>query len=1168
MRFLLFLASILDLAWVISVHGNVLTYPYISKVVHAQGMSNSVVTVYRDGKKQLVGNLYQLEKKDRVITGDYITARIAIQTNQEITIKESSAITIQGGDAPCPSGLIQLIKGAMFYVGLKVDHEFPFCVESSANGSVKGTEFEVRVTEDRTTIVSVYDGQVDIENDIGRTNVFRGQLAVVATNAPPQVFSVMATNEVQWWLHYPAILDPNELDLAPEEQQLYRGTVDAWKLGNLWGALANLPPNAADSSHSARLLQAAVNLSAARVEQAQNLLIGIGDLAVRDAHRLMIAAIIDPTNSLQVLAQMVERDSSPTWLLGRSYVHQANRKLGKALQDARQATDLSPRHGIGWARRAELEFCQGDIPMTMAALENALRLSPDHAPIHALHGFILAAQNHLEAARLAFEKASSLDPRLPDAWLGLGLLRFRQIDRQAGLELIRQAAFMQPNNALLHGYLGKAFSENFDPLRARIEFERAKTTDPNDPTPWLYSALDLYANNRVNEAIEELEQSIARNDRRAVYRSNLLLDQDRAVRATSLARVFQRAGLDEPAFREAVRAVDDDFTNPSAHLFLADSYNALRDPTRFNLRYETAWLNELLLANLLSPVDAGVFSPGLSQQEYTRLFARDGFRLSSFGEIRGDGQYRQLATQSGIWQGSAYALDLNWQHNDGIRVNNELDRLELFTQIKQQVSQRDTAMLIFKVEDYSSGDNFQYLNPNSARPHYKYQENQLPSTFALWRHEWTPNSQTLLLGGQIQINQIFADKTNSPYYLSLDANNFVSSMTRISTDIDYNNSMATQLGEICHIAKGDEFTLIAGSRFNSGSYRSQSVITANTKSADFAPPFNKTQGSLVMSDQTLEETSDRATVYLYNTWRPLPALSLTAGVNADYLEYPINFRNPPFQDGRTSVSSVLPRGSLIWHLSSRLSLRGMYSESLSGVTLEESYRLEPAQLAGFSQFYRSVIPESLIGATSGQKINTTGLALDARLPDQSYAGIEFRNTRSAVHRSVGAFQIDDAETNGSLVNLPENINYEENAVTITGHRLIGTMVALGGGYSRSYVSFDRRFPTLENVPDYTQPQPQSTVLDTMRFQVVVNFPSRAFSRMTSAWYIHGSNPLSSYPTHQALDLEVGWRFPRQLGEISTGVLNALDSDYRIDPLTATPELPRSRVLFARLRLNF
>jgi len=34
--------------------------------------------------------------------------------------------------------------------------------------------------------------------------------------------------------------------------------------------------------------------------------------------------------------------------------------------------------------------------------------------------------------------------------------------------------------------------------------------------------------------------------------------------------------------REAIRAVHADYANFSAHLFLADSYNALRDPRQVN----------------------------------------------------------------------------------------------------------------------------------------------------------------------------------------------------------------------------------------------------------------------------------------------------------------------------------------------------------------------------------------------------------------------------------------------------------------------------------------------------------------------------------------------------------------------------------------------------------
>ena len=84
--------------------------------------------------------------------------------------------------------------------------------------------------------------------------------------------------------------------------------------------------------------------------------------------------------------------------------------------------------------------------------------------------------------------------------------------------------------------------------------------------------------------------------------------------------------------REAARAVNYDYANYSAHLFLANSYIALSDPNLINLRYETPAENEYLLASLLAPVSAGSISPAISQQEYSRLFERDGFGLVSSTE--------------------------------------------------------------------------------------------------------------------------------------------------------------------------------------------------------------------------------------------------------------------------------------------------------------------------------------------------------------------------------------------------------------------------------------------------------------------------------------------------------------------------------------------------------
>src|SRR5258706_15144633 len=115
---------------------------------------------------------------------------------------------------------------------------------------------------------------------------------------------------------------------------------------------------------------------------------------------------------------------------------------------------------------------------------------------------------------------------------------------------------MEPQRSLLRSYLGKAFANNGDIRRADKELRLAKELDPADPTPWLYSALLLRQQLRFNQAVDALEESVALNDNRRVYRSRMLLDQDLAVRSANLASIYQDAGMNEVSVREAARAVD------------------------------------------------------------------------------------------------------------------------------------------------------------------------------------------------------------------------------------------------------------------------------------------------------------------------------------------------------------------------------------------------------------------------------------------------------------------------------------------------------------------------------------------------------------------------------------------------------------------------------------
>jgi tetratricopeptide (TPR) repeat protein len=137
----------------------------------------------------------------------------------------------------------------------------------------------------------------------------------------------------------------------------------------------------------------------------------------------------------------------------------------------------------------------------------------------------------------------------------------------AGRDDIEMAVAMEPQRAVLRSYLGKADSLAGRQEQALKELKLAEAIDANDPTSWLYSALLKQQLNRINEAANDLEESLKRNDNRRIYRSQLLLDQDRAVRGANLASIYQDAGLFDVSVREAQGAVSADYANYSGHLF-------------------------------------------------------------------------------------------------------------------------------------------------------------------------------------------------------------------------------------------------------------------------------------------------------------------------------------------------------------------------------------------------------------------------------------------------------------------------------------------------------------------------------------------------------------------------------------------------------------------------
>lgn len=1024
------------------------------------------------------------------------------------------------------------------------------------------TDYALRVAEDGETEVDVFEGSLLLTNRHGTLSLDAASprnRAVVSPGAAPQGV-LLATNTVQWWLSFPAVLDPEDLQLPGSEDQAILRCGQDYAAGRYRQAVAGWPTGAVMVGVEGRCLAAALRLLAGDVPGAEDRLQGLPPADPRaEALRTLIRAV--EGRPAPVAA---EPATSSGWL-AESYRRQARHDLPGAREAARRATQRSPGFLAAWVRLGTLELGRDDLVAARAALDRAQALAPDHVPALVLNGFVLLSGNRPGEAARVFDQARARDPALADAWFGTALVRFRQGRRMDGIAALETAVALEPGRALLRSYLAKALEQDGQENEARIHLDMARRLDPGDPGPWLYAAWMDFGRNRVNAAMTNLQGAIERNGNRQVFRSGAQIDQDRAVQSSSLARLYDRAGLPETAWGEGARAVAADPTDAAAHLFLAESLNLRRDPSRFELREETAWFNEVLLANLLSPVGGGIVSPSLVGQQHGRAFPRDGVRLVSWGEARSDGRYRQLATQSGAFGGTEYALDLDWEHQDGTRPNHELDRTEVYAQVKQQVGLRDTAMLLLKHQDYRSGDNFAYRDPAEARPEYRFEERQDPLAVGLWRHVWSPGHQTLALAGRLENAQSFRDTATTNILVLQQrpggAPDGLAALRPLS--VAYDNRFEAWLGEWSQLARWGAHQWQAGVRALRGE-----IAAHDRQSGDPATAihFGAPPGTGLYHHAGIDEPVQHLALYAYDTWEVRSGLHLTAGVSWEEREQPANFRHPPLAPGSETQSRLLPKTALVWDVTRWMTARGMFAQSLGGVTFEESYRLEPVHLAGFSQAARTAIPESSgVGSVSGHRLDRAGAAVDLRLPAAWYATLEGTATWSEVDRTLGIYTFDTSRARippGASGQAREMLAFEEWGMRATLSRLFGSHASASAGYEYLGSDLGRR------LPGWAYETPSSAELHVVRGRAAWNVPGGLFARAEAAWYSQSSDPgPEGRENHTQVNLELGWRCPRQKGAVSMGVLNLLDDDHRLSPLSGLGELPRTRTWFVRLSLD-
>ena len=1196
----------------------VFLWAYLAAVAAGQDAKVLEIENIVQSSKGAQGNWGPAAKDQALAIGDRIRTRQKSRATLRLTelytmrLEQFSTVEIAPSLFDDSKARLDVGAGAAFIFSREKSGEIDIKTPS-ANGAMRGTQLFVQVAADGTSRFQVLEGQVELENPHGKLLLSAGEAGETAHGrAPKRTAVIEATNLLQWALYYPAVLDADELGVKGEAK-----SVAAYHQGDLLGALES--HSGGGQGTSGKLYRASVLLAVGRLDEAERDLKGVpADNAGRRSLERMIDAVKFrerepwPNESLNTAGEAI----------AESYYRQSRSDLKGAREAAQVATERAPNNGYAWTRLAELEFSFGNTKGAREALAKGLELTPRNARAHALQGFVLAADNKIDEARQSFEQSVQLDGSFGNGWLGLGLTKTKRGDLAGGRADMQTATTVEPTMSLFHSYLGKALSMEHKPVEARKDLDLAKQLDPNDPTPWLYSAIELQQQNRPNEAIADLERSIDLNDNRRVYRSQLLLDQDKAVRSANLAKIYQNAGMQDVAVREATRAVESDYTNPSAHLFLANSFDALRDPKRIQLRYETPWFNELLLANLLSPVGGGPLSQFVSQQEYSKLLESDGIGGSLISEIRSDGESRTAASVFGQSGNFSYGIDAYYRDNNGgDRFNNGAELAELYGQFKWQVTPDDIFYFLGKYQDHQTGDNFDTYDNQPLEPYVDFSETQEPGLLlAGWNHRWAPGSNTLFLGGHLSAEQVFRNPQATQLFVERDAsglNGLIENVNGIDqfTDPSLNGSVTVgpdgeslvyssdllkaiqpylgrgdvlsvsgapfalqtrrtfdiDTAELQHIWQTEKNLLIAGGRWQSGEFETDTLMFAER------PNFNGGFETPAVSQHTSVDF-DRLSLYAYDYWNVTPCLTLIGGATWDSIEYPDNFRNPPVNSRQRDDDKFSGKVGFTYAPARWMTLRGMYSEGLGGVTFDESVRLEPVQLAGFNQAYRTVISESIAGSVEAPEYEIWGLSAEGNFASRTWWGASVNVIEEGVDRSRGIFTGYSA---GVFPSTPayfadttsERLDYEEQSVAFTLNQLIGNQFSVGAGLRVTRSELETTLPELVGSTPFANLDDEATLTEVM-LSANWNSPTGLFARIEANYYSQDlEEDPSRTPYHPGdsfwqFNALAGYRFLNNQCEISAGVLNIGDTNYQLSSLNPYSEIVHDRTAVIRCRFTF
>jgi tetratricopeptide (TPR) repeat protein len=822
--------------------------------------------------------------------------------------------------------------------------------------------------------------------------------------------------------------------------------------------------------------------------------------------------------------------NSPLPQAALSYAHQGRFEIEKALEHARRAVELAPEDALLWARVSELELSRGDLDAALEAAQKAEALSPALARTQTVLGFAYLTRIEVDKAKSAFERAIQNDPADPLPRLGMGLAKIRDGDLDEGTREIETATSLDPNNSLVRSYLGKAYYEQKRDGLASGEYEQAKLLDPKDPTPWFYDAIQKQTTNRPVEALHDLQKAIDLNDNRAVYRSKLLLDEDRAVRGISVARIYDDLDFDKPAQVEASKSLSLDPTDYSAHRFLSDTYARLP-------RHQIARVSELLQAQLLQPININPVQPQLNEtnlnivtgagparanfNEYSRLlFERNRPQLVLSGFLGNKDTLGDEAVLSGIHDTVSYSFGQFHYETDGFREKADVqhDIYNAFTQLA--LTDKINVQFEYRRRETDQGDLRLNLDPEFI-PTQKRSLQQDIGRAGL-HISASPSSDFIA-------SLVYTDRKES--LQTLVPQTLVSSSG--TKDIRENRHGYDAEGQ--YLFRGNWLNLIVGG----GYYK----IDASNGETFFGTPETCVAAGEPLGCSTepviREFPIEQHNVYAYTNLSYPKNLTWTIGLSYD-----------SYDEESIKLHKVNPKIGFQWNVTDWLRLRAAFFKTSKRQLLVDQ-SIEPTQVAGFNQFFDDI---------NGTSAKIFGIGLDARLTDALYGGVEVSRRNLVVPLAI-------TPADGSTATVSFIDQHDDRY--------------------RAYLNWTPYSNWALSAEYLFESDAASPTVETNSVPLAIRYfgPTGAFAEFGPTFVWQRVEDVDQQPagslSHKSgdfavFDAAIGYRLPKRLGIVSLEARNLFDKQFLFqdlsfltsDDIGVSPRFIPNRTILFQVTLNF